>query len=314
MGGFVSASHKNNKKNMKIIESDVSILKQEPGIEGLYKHMETVGRISHMSESKGSPKDFIERIKKLGHWAVFDLGTVYLRFPYEFCSIDGCDRIFDILGNKWTVDVRDQGYHHITTTFRSILKLGCLDLMEKLWCDPIPGVHEKRLTSSWVCSRAIGNELVRHRAFSFIQESTRFINYSREKFGTELTYIVPEWVEKFRVPGEDDSLSKVELWEKYVSSVPVISRRNKTWKEAEEEYLWETQEKILVPGDARGCLPGDLKTTIYMCGFLKDYYDTPEPGSEEKLGFFYLREAPDAHPDIRVLAEKLNREIHENKE
>jgi hypothetical protein len=50
-----------------------------------------------------------------------------------------------------------------------------------------------------------------------------------------------------------------------------------------------------------------------MCGFLKDYYDTPEPGSTEKLGFFYLREAPDAHPDIRVLAEKLNRKIHENK-
>ena len=294
---------------MKLVESDVSILKQEPGIQGLYKHMETVGRISHMSESSGSPEEFIERIKKLGHWAVFDLGTVYLRFPYEFLSIPESDKLFKLLENKWVVDVKDGRFHNITTTFRVILKLKGLNLMNLLWCDPIPGLHKERLTSWWLCSRAIGNELTRHGAFRFIQESTRFINYSREKFGTELTYVVPEWVEKFR-PEKYKDLGKIELWEKLVGDqVPPVSRRNKTWKEAEEEYIWETKEKILVPGDARGCLPGDLKTEIYMCGYLDDYYDEPEEDSTEKLGFFYLREAKDAHPDIRILAEKLDKEI-----
>ena len=291
---------------MKIIESSVGILKQEPGIEGLYKHMETVGRVSHKSEGKPGedPKLFLERIKNFGHWAVFDLGTVYLRFPGDYGSIDHSDILHELLENQWTKDVFYHGFHHLTTTYRVILKLDAMELMEKLWCDPIPGIHKTRITSKWVCSRAIANELVRHRAFSFIQESTRFINYGREKFGSELTYIVPEWVEKYRTD-EFKHLSKPDLWENLRYKVPVISVRNKNWRNIEDEYIWETQDKHLLPGDARGCLPGDLKTEVYMCGYLDDYYQEPDKESPEKIGFFYLRDAPDAHPDIRILAHKL---------
>lgn len=298
---------------MKIIESDVSILKQEPGVSGLYKHMETVGRVSHRSEGKPGedPRLFLERIKNFGHWAVFDLGTVYFKFPGDYGGIDHSDKLYELLhDNKWTEDVYYRGYHHLTTTFRNILKLGIVDIMEKLWCDPVPGVHKVRITSRWICSRAIANELVRHRAFSFIQESTRFINYGREKFGSELTYIVPEWIEQFRTP-DLNHLSKPDLWDVLKFKVPVVSVRNKNWKSAEDEYIWETQDKHLLPGDARGCLPGDLKTEVYMCGYLEDYYMTPPEDSPEKLGFFYLRDAPDAHPDIRILAHKL-KELMDN--
>lgn len=293
---------------MKVVESNVQILEQKPGLQGLYEHMETVGRISHMSDKVpgSSSLAFLDRIKDLGHWAVFDLGTVYLKIPVEFSFLPDSSRIYDLLSCKWVEDVVWKEHHYITTTYRTILKLNLLDLLPTLWCDPVPGIHKIRVTSKWVCSRSIANEVVRHRAFSFIQESTRFINYSREKFGTELTFVVPEWVEKFRTKKYED-LGKVELWMTLLEDkVPVVSRRWKTWNDAESEYLWEVLGKELVPGDARGCLPGDLKTEFYMTGYLEDYYRVPETGSTEKLGFFYLREAKDAHPDVRVLAQKLD--------
>jgi len=299
---------------MKIVESNVQLLEQRPGIEGLYEHMETVGRISHMSDKVpgSSSLAFLNRIKELGHWAVFDLGTVYLKVPIEFSFLPDSSRLYNLFSCKWVEDVIWKDNHYVTTTYRTILKLGLEDLMERLWCDPIPGLHKLRVTSKWVCSRSIANEVVRHRAFSFIQESTRFINYSREKFGTELTFIVPEWVEKFRTEEKYKDLGKVELWNALLGdNVPVVSRRMKTWEDAESEYLWEVLGKELIPGDARGCLPGDLKTEFYMTGYLDDYYREPGESSPEKLGFFYLREAKDAHPDIRVLAQKLDEQMKE---
>lgn len=290
---------------MKIIESSVELLKQGPGIEGLYKHMETVGRVSHKSEAKegSTSKEFIERIKKLGHWAVFDLGTVYLKVPRD-------KMLAELLSEKWVSYNEDGYFYYITTTYRVILRYGLEKFMEDYWSEPEKN-HKIRVTSRWICSRAIANEIVRHRDFSFIQESTRYINYSRSRFGSELVYIVPEWVEKFR-PAEYEHLSKPDLWGVMKFKVPAISIREKIWKMAEDEYIWETSEKILVPGDARGCLPGDLKTELYMCGYFSDYYKSSE--SEEKVGFFTLREAPDAHPDLRVLAEKLDKLIKEDED
>lgn len=291
---------------MKVIDSSVDLLEQGPGIEGLYAHMETVGRISHRSKAKEgeTPEDFLERIRKLGHWAVFDLGTVYLKVPKR---VD-VKSTYKLLGNKWTRWELEGDYYYITTNYRVILKNKLEDYMKEWWCDAIPGIHHLRATSHWVCSRNIANEVVRHAAFRFIQESTRLVDYSRENHGGELVFIAPEFVQKFRPQNIKPGLSNSELWEALLRlNVPVIAVRNKNWENSEAEYLWEVEEKLLSPGDARGAVSGDLRTEFYMCGYLDDYYE--ESDNEEKIGFFTLRTASAAHPDLRVLAINLKEQM-----
>lgn len=290
---------------MKVIDSSVNLLEQGPGIEGLYAHMETVGRISHRSEAKDgdTSEAFIERVRKLGHWAVFDLGTVYLKVPER---IEPATTL-KLISNKWTKWELIGGFYYITTNYRVILKNRLVDFMKEWWCDPIPGVHSLRATSHWITSRNIANEIVRHGAFRFMQESTRYIDYSREKNGAELVFIAPGFVQRFRPENIKPGLSNSELWEALKIKVPVIRVRNKNWEDDEAEYLWEVSEKLLSPGDARGALSGDLRTELYVCGFLEDYYAESE--DEEKIGFFTLRTAPSAHPDLRELAINLREQM-----
>ena len=196
---------------MKVIDSSVDLLEQGPGLEGLFAHMETVGRISHRSESKPgeSSEEFLEKIRKLGHWAVFDLGTVYLKVPER---ID-VKNIYKLLANKWTKWGFRDGCYYFTTNYRVILKNRLVEFMKEWWCDPVPGLHPLRATSHWICSRNIANEIVRHGAFRYIQESTRYIDYSREKHGGELVFIAPGFVQKFRPENINPGLSNSELWE-----------------------------------------------------------------------------------------------------
>lgn len=73
--------------------------------------------------------------------------------------------------------------------------------MENNWLDDLQYIcesgkeHEKRITVKFVCDRGVSHEFVRHRVFSFAQESTRYCNYSKDKFGNELTFIIPCWVD-----------------------------------------------------------------------------------------------------------------------
>lgn len=60
-------------------------------------------------------------------------------------------------------------------------------------CEPTDR-HERRVTFKVVCSEAIAREWNRHRTMSISQQSTRYCNYSKEKFGSELNYIIPQWI------------------------------------------------------------------------------------------------------------------------
>lgn len=273
---------------MKIVKSSSSLLIQGPGISGLYKHLEIVGRISHRSEFTGNSKEFIEKLKKLGHWAVFDLGTVYLKIP-----VTKYFKFRRVIKSPYTKTKWVGLSIYITTNYRVILKNRLENDIEKFWCDPCK-YHHLRVTSRFICSRNIANEIVRHRAFSFIQESTRYVNYSRLKYGAGLEFIEPEWM-------------------KESSNTAPKERRLKVWENCESEYMKDIEDG-LVPGDARGGLSGDLKTELYMCGYLEDYYDEAEVGSTEKIGFFTLRSSKQCHPDLRKLSIDLDKQIREKYE
>ena len=125
--------------------------------------------------------------------------------------------------------------------------------------------HEK-ISVLFVCDRGVSHELVRHRIASFSQESTRYCNYSKDKFGGELTFIRPP----LNHTEEKDS------WEWVM-------------QQAEEAYLQLIRFGVS-PQIARSVLPNSLKTEIVMTANLREWRT-----------IFKQRTAPAAHPQMREL-------------
>ena len=309
---------------MKIQKSEVSILEQEPGIEGLLKHIEKCGRIAYKSEDRittDSYQRFLKMLTEKGHWAVFEHGTVYLAFPT-------CDwhRYSEFFKEPYCrVGIGEEiGYYYVTTNYRYILQNNLQAIMEKYWEEP-GACHKHRISTHWICSRATSHQLVRSRIYSYIQESQRYCNYSKDKFERSITYILPEWIYRVRedIGSTIDSLTREsrswildldgeELWDTLCCEDRTVASRDRIWKTLEDEYFYElsTDEgENLKPEEARGILPNDTKTELIMTGFLEDFYYTPPADSSEKAGFFYLRCAPDAQADIRKLAVSLKEQM-----
>lgn len=142
-------------------------------------------------------------------------------------------------------------------------------------------------------------EFVRHRVFSFAQESTRYCNYSKGKFGYQLTCIIPSWLGL-----EEGSYSLEDVEEKYDKCLIIDRCKNaeeasfiRALCHAEREYFdllklnWKAQQ-------ARDVLPNSLKTELVMTGTIKQWE-----------GFFQLRDAGSAHPQAYELAHPLHEEF-----
>lgn len=144
-------------------------------------------------------------------------------------------------------------------------------------------------------------EFVRHRVFSFSQESTRYCNYSKEKFDNQLTYIIPCWFEELKESTID------ELRNVYGEKAEEI---NKWYSPNNQENNWiismldnESTYTNLIdngwkPQEARAVLPNSLKTELMMTGFVTDWKH-----------FFELRTDKAAHPQAQELAIPLEEEF-----
>lgn len=144
-------------------------------------------------------------------------------------------------------------------------------------------IEHSFLSVKFVCDRGISHEIVRHRIASFAQESTRWCNYSKEKFGG-ITVIQPE-------------LSTSLVTAQGVGEMSLL-----TWKrsceKAEEAYLYLTEVAKVTPQEARSVLPTCLKTELVMSTNYREWRH-----------FFELRGAKDAHPQVRRLANGLLDEL-----
>lgn len=183
---------------MKLIESSVQIIEEKDP----YKMIELAGRTCYKSEDKiteNSAKEFVDRMIKLGHGAMLEHGTIYL-------TIDGEDpNLSKIQSNPHTkvnlvpYEVLTEGNYtisykaYITTNLRVLVE----NNLKELLCYQVEPTehHEKRITAKFICDRGVSHEFVRHRVFSFAQESTRYCDYSKDKFGNDITYIIPSWLD-----------------------------------------------------------------------------------------------------------------------
>lgn len=265
---------------MRIIKPSFEIWDQQEGLKGIYKQIERAGRVCYKSEDKiteTSAKEFVDRMVKSGHGAMLEHGTVYLKVPNSVVD-EGFQfgtNWSTLCLNPYTRYISDGDYYYYTTNYRVIIEHDTQGVLEYL-CEPTE-YHAKRITVKFICDRGVSHEFVRHRVFSFAQESTRYCNYSKSKFGNELTIILPEWWE-----------NSVDIKKKLYKEV---------WQYSEDTYRALMASNI-TPQEARAVLPNSLKTELVMTGFTKDWEH-----------FFKLRDAGSAHPQARELAHPLHIEF-----
>ena len=282
-----------------VIPADMEIgprMVREELLSSVYRQIEIAGRTCYKSEDKitdTSAKEFVERMVKSGHGAMLEHGTVYL-----LLNMASRQQYFKYCSNPYSVanstGEAEKGtwLGFVTTNYRVLVENNWLDDLQYI-CEP-GKEHEKRITVKFVCDRGVSHEFVRHRVFSFAQESTRHCNYSKDKFGNELTFIIPSWLyyEEQQFTDKNDSSCSIRTdLSEHEYFIDLLLEAERTYNFLVQYCGWKPQQ-------ARAVLPNSLKTELIMTGTI-----------EQWKGFFVLRDAPSAHPQARELAEPLHAEF-----
>lgn len=297
---------------MRLIKPSIEILEQGSGIQGIYKQIEKAGRTCYKSENlitEDSAEKFVNMIKDRQHTAMLEHGTIYLDIPWDCNKLIGdeqkyFDNPYSIVNEGEIVygDKTHEAHYYITTNYRVLYENGWMADLQYL-CEPTE-YHEKRVTVHFICDRGVSHEFVRHRVFSFAQESTRYCNYSKDKFGNELTFIIPYWtnIPEGQSYWHDGIGYRVgaDIQNKdfgYIEKSPNYFNFLSSLEESEKCYFRLLNEGW-VPQQARSILPNSLKTELVMTGTIEQWKE-----------FFKLRSplygATGAHPQAAELADKL---------
>lgn len=267
---------------MKVINASVQEIKQAPGIRGIYQHIEKCGRTCYKSEDKiteDSAMKFFQGLVNRKHFAMLEHGTVYFRFPFQ-ANEEAQDAISKVMNSKYSfTKVGEDGNFYVTTNMRVLME-EVPNVVDSLLYDyaleEADANHIRKYTAKFIISRGIANEFVRHRVLSFAQESTRYCNYCKDRFGGELTFIRPEWLK-----GEGIDQEAEEVW------LNAMAR-------SEKNYL-DLVKLGVKPQNARGVLPLDLKTELVVTGTLDQW---------EAFWDLRMREITGpAHPDAKSIAD-----------
>lgn len=237
-----------------------------------------------------------------GNCAMLEHGTVYLKcktcisnlyiHPEDGQEEDSNDlcKYFD---SPYSKMYDDGEWIYVTTNYRVLVENNWLDDLQYI-CEPTE-FHEKRYTVKFICDRGVSHEFVRHRVMSFAQESTRYCNYSKDKFNNCITYILPVWCKNVNI-------------EDYEKNPKLMYNANGILTDNEINFLcglYDTESRYLkllengwTPQQARAVLPNSLKTELVVTGFASDWKH-----------FFKLRDAGSAHPQAYELAHPLHMEF-----
>lgn len=285
---------------MKLVDNKVEEYIQEPGIEGAYKSVVSAARICYQTDKdkmKLSPKEFVEQVLlKNGHTRPLEFGTVYLKIPSmayeEPRPIDS--RLFGRYEKYWGKPIwthinglTQDGYWYITTNMRVIMQgnyatdkeawehgydKNWLKDVYDFWCEPTE-LHDKRRTFTMWMSRGCTDDNRTHITMSSICESTRFCNYSKGKFGNEMTFIDPVWWKEISPVAYDKIIDKYRKDEiDYLASAMVCH---------------EAQQ-------LKRIIPLGIKAELRLCGFDDAWYN-----------FFWRRCDSHADPECVIVADKI---------
>ena len=308
---------------MKLIKPSFEIIEQQSGLDGMFKQIELAGRTCYKSEDKiteTSAKEFVDRLIKSGHTSVLEHGSIYLYIETDARPSLMVKEIIDFykynkyshVNSKYILDKNQDshtpliiGYkYYISTNLRVCIENDRKEFLNpSLLCEPTE-FHEKRVCVRFILPIGISREFCRHRSFSFAEMSTRYCNFSKDRFNKELTFIIPPFsnaLEGHYSSGEEvisanlkDHFSKGSAgWIFYET----LSRAEKTYIQL-VTILGVNNKPIYTPQQARDVLPLATKTELVMTGFVSDWKH-----------FFKLRCDTAAHPQARELAIPLKEEF-----
>ena len=295
---------------MEFLVAGYEIIDQEPGLEGMYKAAELPGRICYCSQDKmapGTAEKFCKGLMKSNHGAPLEHGTVYLKV-LKHSDWNDLDKY---RFNKYSKYTESTNYAYVTTNLRVLFENGWMDDL-KYWCEPTE-YHEKRVEVRFTVDRFTGEEFLRHRAASFNRESTRYVLFTKEKFGGgSIKYIIPVWMLDETTMKEIDDHKDLSITD---FCKQVIEREeghdNMTdvlvWmfalKACEWSYCTLTNDFGWQAQQARTVLPCAISSPLIKTAFVSDW-----------IHFFNLRAIGTTgkpHPQAFELADPLMKEFIE---
>ena len=171
-------------------------------------------------------------------------------------------------------------------------------------------LEHSSLSVKFICDRGVSHELVRHRMASFAQESTRYCNYSKDKFGHEITVIIPPWINEKYLPKDDEAVELTKMLLLGPNTEAAKYRLNRMSTEERVALIWWAScfedeagyfvmlDEGFTPQQARCILPNSLKTEIVVTANYREWRH-----------ILKLRTDPSAHPQMRELMVPLLNEL-----
>ena len=285
---------------MRLINQSYKICNQTDfSISSIYKHIEKCTRVAYKSEDKiteDSSISFVNKLLNMRHLAPMEFGTIHFRIPTTLLKTVCIDLDAEGLWNReWLKYNVIDPFVYFTTNYRHwLVMIDKINYLKDYFTEEDNEYYPKRYTVKLITSRTVSHEIVRHRTMSFIQESQRFVNYSKSKFNNEITFIKPCWM--------DDTLI-----EKALKTHPLIVDLKpeilfvENSLNSEQDYL-DLLKLGYKPQQARVVLPNSTKTELYMCGF-----------KEAWENFFRLRDNKIVDPQMYDLAHPMHQEFIDNK-
>ena len=283
---------------MKLIKQSFEFINQTDfSLVGIKKHIERCARVSYKSEDKitdTSYEKFVNMLESRGHDRPLEFGTVYLDIPTKNLN-PGAEYMYAVGKyhcNPWSIKEDFDNHAYISTNYRVIKENHWEDDLQYL-CEPTEH-HHKRYTVHMILDRGVMDEFRTHVGLSHLAESTRYCNYSKDKFGRNVTFIKPCWLD---IPLGDYGISGL-LGDNILGLSGATREFIESLLDAEDYYMTLLGEGW-TPQQARSVLPLGIKSELISCGF-EDAWEN----------FFKRRDAPDAHPMAQEIAEPMHEEFN----
>ena len=256
---------------------------------------------------------FVDTLIKSKHLSPLEHGTVYLKYETLMSNLDRDyieldrdyieDTVFNTIVNPFVNNPYSKvnilgGYNspiglniYTTTNLRVILENKDIDLedLKDFICLPTK-YHEKRYSFEVICSIGVSREWNRHRTLSISEQSTRYCNFSKDKFDNEVSFIRPYWI------SEIQSNMTLHYGDTIGENQNEVMFKN-SLLDSEIRYLTLINNNCK-PQEAREVLPLCTATKVFYTGFKSDWEHWLE-----------LRNSNAAHPDIRKFALYINKII-----
>ena len=283
---------------MKLIKQSFEILEQKDfSLIGIKKFIERCGRVCYKSEDRitdDSYEKFVNMLVKRDHARPLEFGTVHLKISSGMLFDKFLQDLVDykLYNPAWIKYKELPEYTYITTNYRHYLQIikKCPYIAE-YFTEQDNCYYPSRYTVHMVLSRGVMDEFRTHVSLSHLAESTRYCNYSKDKFDNQVTFIIPNWCNSLK-EGSEQNYPPFEINEDEIIFMDALQN-------AQNSYL-SLLKLGWTPQQARDVLPLSVKSELISCGF-EDAWEN----------FFYRRCANDAHPMAREVAIPLQDKFNE---